>query len=182
MKLMAERDNYACVLLEENDFDIFKIGFDSVCDEKESWDPELVEKIKASNYEMLQFFFEDPDVDHLILIEHGEDDSKVIIGDTSIMYGENKAELEDLFISKSHRNKGLADLLYEGMLQQVVEKKPHLHYATLGINDWNTSSIKAAERNGFRATQEDKENGGFIPFSRKLDDIKKPDFTNDYEL
>ncbi len=174
MITMVEKDGYFCSRLEESDFDVFKSVFTACTAEKEAPDINLTEIIESTDGECLRVFFEDPDIDHFVLLKEQGDDFN-IIGEARICYMQGKAELEDSHILKEYRNNGFANYLHSARLEYLAEEKPQIDFATLHIFDWNIASIKAAERNGFKVNTNEPVKNGFIPFFRSLDDLRSRD-------
>ena len=173
MYTLVKNNDYICVRLEEDDFGVFKSAFTACTAEKEAPDINLTDVINKTDGECLRVFFEDPDVDHFVLLEKEQDGDLSIIGEARICYHGDRAELEDLHILESERGQRLSDLLHEARLLYLANEEPQISFVTLHIYDWNIPSIKAAKRNGFRES-ENKTGGNFLPFSRNLDDLRAP--------
>lgn len=169
---MFERDNFFCALLEEDDFEMFKEVFSACTAEKIEPEQNLTDIIQKTNGECLRGFFDDPDVDHFVLLKRERDGQLGIVGESRICYLNDRTEFEDFHVLKDFRRRDLSNLLYESMLKRVAEDMPKISEVSLHIYDWNTPSIKAAKRNGFSGKGVKKPKGEFIRYSRSLEDLR----------
>lgn len=181
MIVMAKKDDVFCAMLEDNDFDIFKRVFSACTAEKVEPDQDYTDIIQKTNGECLRVFFDDPDIDHFVLLKENGSDDLEVIGESRICYMKDKTEFEDLHVLTPYRGRSMPDLLYSAMLKRVAEDFPAVSTVSVHIYDWNTPSIKAAKRNGFSGKGIKKPKGEFIQYTRSLDDIRNPspDFSND---
>lgn len=182
MKTIVEKDGYFCSLIEATDFEIFKKAMTACTAEKEPPDVNLTDIIEKTNGECLRVFFEDPDIDHFVLLKKNDEDDLCIIGEVRICYVQENAELEDFHILEEYRGQGLADLLYKATLEHLQQKETKIDSATLHIYDWNTPSIKAAIRNGFNIAADEPVNSNFIPFRRSLKNPEQSETVNRHNL
>ena len=162
MKVMAEKDKYHCMLLEEGDLDILHKAKLLCFGDKDEADTAvdgisnltgILNAATESGAEYWKELFEEQGSAFFVLFE-----DENIIGTTNLHISDSRAELASSHILHSHRGRGLSRLLYDARMQYIRESTNCTEIIT-DIQDNNPASIAAAQRNGFREKKHYQKNG-----------------------
>ena len=152
MKIICAKNDFRCVVLEHNcemDLQIFyQAQYMRYSDDNPDVSHikgEVLEAMKQEGVEYWRSLFNYPDDAHFVLFK-GDD----IIGSASFS---RTSVISDLFFNASHvhssmRGQKLVDLLYQAR-EKVAEEQTDCTLLTLWTVPNNSTSQKAAKRNGF---------------------------------